>query len=175
MHAYAIIMQYSTHLDKKEVLKQEYSQPPILPSPREYCGLSTASEVFLIFTSHLYSCLEGRIATAILPAPNTPLSSLPVGSKPAVSRPTRPLAVRRAGCDDTLQSGRKDTRDSRGDGDRCLATAASRGHDPMSHDSQRGGESGESSLQQRLYNISIESGYSLFLRVGGSERVICGG
>ena len=60
---------------------------------RQYCGLSTASEVFLIFTTQLYSCLcnynaivfislqEGSIATGILPTPNTPLSSLPVGSK----------------------------------------------------------------------------------------------
>ena len=56
----------------------------------EYCGPSTASEVFLIFTTHLYLCLsnynvkcfitlqEGSIATGILPTPNTSLSSLPV-------------------------------------------------------------------------------------------------
>ena len=55
--------------------------------------MSTASEVFLIFTTQLCTCLcnynaivfiscqEGSIATGILPAPNTPLSSLPVGSK----------------------------------------------------------------------------------------------
>ena len=58
-----------------------------------YCGLSTASEVFLIFTTQIYTCLcnynatfltskqEGSIATGILLTPNTPLSSLPVGSK----------------------------------------------------------------------------------------------
>ena len=33
MHVYAIIMHYSLHFDKREVLQQEYSQPPILPSP----------------------------------------------------------------------------------------------------------------------------------------------
>ena len=32
-HVYAIIMQYFTHLEKREILQQEYSQPPILPSP----------------------------------------------------------------------------------------------------------------------------------------------
>ena len=59
----------------------------------EYYGLSTASEVFLIFTTKLCACLcncnaivfissqEGSIATGILQTPNTPLSSLPVGSK----------------------------------------------------------------------------------------------
>ena len=58
-----------------------------------YCGLSTAFEVFLIFTTQLYWCLcnynsiafiswqDGSIATGILPTPNTSLSSLPVGSK----------------------------------------------------------------------------------------------
>ena len=40
------------------------------------CCLGTASEVFPIFTT-----LEGSIGTGILPTPNTPLSSLPVGSK----------------------------------------------------------------------------------------------
>ena len=51
-----------------------------------------SSEVFLIFTTKLYtsSCnynaiiftsrQGGSIATGILPTPNTPLSSLPVGS-----------------------------------------------------------------------------------------------
>ena len=55
--------------------------------------MSTASEVFLIFTTQLYSCSckysttvfifwqEGSIATGIFPTPNTSLSSLPVGSK----------------------------------------------------------------------------------------------
>ena len=55
--------------------------------------MSTASELFLNFTTKLYSCLvkydaivyiswqEGRIATGI---PMIPLSSLPVGSKPQV-------------------------------------------------------------------------------------------
>ena len=33
IHVDAIIMQYVSHLDKKGVLQQEYSQPPILPSP----------------------------------------------------------------------------------------------------------------------------------------------
>ena len=59
----------------------------------EYCGLSTASEVFLIFTTPLYSYLcnypaicfiylqEGSIATGIFPTPNTSLSSLPGDSK----------------------------------------------------------------------------------------------
>ena len=62
-------------------------------SQGEYCGLSTASEVFLIFITQLDSCLfamimlyipyldkrEGNIR--ILPTSNTPLSLLPVGSK----------------------------------------------------------------------------------------------
>ena len=34
IHVYAIIMESFSHLDKGEVLQQEYSQPPILPSPR---------------------------------------------------------------------------------------------------------------------------------------------
>ena len=58
-----------------------------------YYGPSTASEVFLNFTTQLYACLcndnvivfiswqEGSIATGILPSHNTPLSSLPVDSK----------------------------------------------------------------------------------------------
>ena len=58
-----------------------------------YCGQSTASEVFLVFTTQLYSYVcnyhviffiywqEGSIATGILPTPNTSLTSLPVGSK----------------------------------------------------------------------------------------------
>ena len=56
-----------------------------------YRGLSTAS-VFLIFTTKLknvhaiimqvsISYQGGSIATRILPVPNTPLSSLPLGSK----------------------------------------------------------------------------------------------
>ena len=32
IHGYAIIMQYFSYLDKREVLQQEYSQPTILPS-----------------------------------------------------------------------------------------------------------------------------------------------
>ena len=53
--------------------------------------LSTASEMFLIFTTQLYSYMCNynaihvfpytHIATAILPTPNTSLSSLPMGSK----------------------------------------------------------------------------------------------
>ena len=58
-----------------------------------YCSLSTAPEVFLIFTTQLYSYLhnydaivfiilrEGSIATGILPTPNISLSSLPVSGK----------------------------------------------------------------------------------------------
>ena len=48
-------------------------------------GPRSASELFLNFTTQLYSCLynsnEGSIATGILPTPNTPLSSLLVGRK----------------------------------------------------------------------------------------------
>ena len=33
IHGKAVIMQSSLYLDKREVLQQEYSQPPILPSP----------------------------------------------------------------------------------------------------------------------------------------------
>ena len=33
IHVYVIIMQYISYLDEREVLQQEYSQPPILPSP----------------------------------------------------------------------------------------------------------------------------------------------
>ena len=32
MHVYAIVMQLLSHFDKRVVLQQEYSQPPILPS-----------------------------------------------------------------------------------------------------------------------------------------------
>ena len=32
IHVYAITMEYFTDLDKREVLQQEYFQPPILPS-----------------------------------------------------------------------------------------------------------------------------------------------
>ena len=67
--------------------------PRLFDGQGVYCGPSTASEVFLIFTTQLYSYLcnypvilfiyrqEGSIATGILPTPNTYLSSLPVGSK----------------------------------------------------------------------------------------------
>ena len=37
-HVHAIIMEYLSHFDKKEVLEQEYSQPPILPSPHRPVG-----------------------------------------------------------------------------------------------------------------------------------------
>ena len=33
IYVYAIIMQYFSYIDKREVLQQEYFQPPILPSP----------------------------------------------------------------------------------------------------------------------------------------------
>ena len=33
IHVNAIMMQYFSYLDKREVLQPEYSQPPILPSP----------------------------------------------------------------------------------------------------------------------------------------------
>ena len=65
--------------------------------------------MFLIFTTQLYnvlcnytailfiSCQEGSIATEIFPTPNTPLSSLPVGSKEphALTEVAGPGAFRR--------------------------------------------------------------------------------
>ena len=32
-HVYAVIMQWFSYFDEREVLQQEYSKPPILPSP----------------------------------------------------------------------------------------------------------------------------------------------
>ena len=57
-----------------------------------YCGLSTASEVFLIFATqlyHIYAIImqyfyiltRGKYCNRNTPNPNTSLSSLPVGSK----------------------------------------------------------------------------------------------
>ena len=72
-----------------------------------YYGLSSASEVFLISTTQLYAglCnynaelksfhkyLDQSIATGILPTPNTPLCSHPVGSKctSSISGPGNPM------------------------------------------------------------------------------------
>ena len=84
------------HCTNCEYKKQRGSQNSVLcqfDGQGVYCGLSTSSEGFLIFTTQLYSCFcnynaidfiscqEGSIATGVLPTSNTPLSSLPVGSK----------------------------------------------------------------------------------------------
>ena len=45
MHVYAMIMQHFSHFDKREVLQQEYSQPPILPSPHFRWVVNTLSRV----------------------------------------------------------------------------------------------------------------------------------
>ena len=83
---------YNAHQEGKYNAHQE-GKYNAHPSARQgvHCGLSIASEVFLIFTTRLYSCnfnaivfiyrQERSIAAGILPTPSTSPSSLPVGSK----------------------------------------------------------------------------------------------